>query len=420
MSTPATRQQAREASRPLFEELALKPGDEFPLRSRRYKENGVTYLMTVTPEGYVVHQGEGCEAETFNLDCWHSKETEKYVTTAITPYQPAAVPSRIEFNAEQLRTITDVICVDSEGHRAPPAFVQLFLAACRHSGLDPFLRQIYALNIQGKWTMFVGIDGYRVISERTGLDAGMDGPEWSDDGKTWFDFPFVDEPKFCKVSIWRKGVPRAQVAIVSMKAKKNERSQSWKQDPAGMLAKCAEALARRRAFPADMAVIPQDATFEEPDGTPITRAEVPAGQWREIDTETGEIHEPVVMATEAQRKAIARVWDPKHPNVSVLRERYPRSFPKPGAGVNDSRSLTEAEAADVIALLSTQPEAPATVTSGKGTVAEPPSEATATAATPPVCESHDYAWSEDKAALVCGACGAMLDGPDAPVQAKLG
>lgn len=293
----------REASKPLFEELALKPGDRFPLKSSRYDENGITYEMVVTPEGFVVHDGEGCEGEHFGgvRSCQHSKKTEKYVSNSIVPYE-AMVPQRIEFSDTQLETIAKVICVDTEGRVAPPAFVQLFVAACRHTGLDPFLRQIYALSIRGKWTMFVGIDGYRVISERTGLDQGMDGPEWSDDGQNWYDFPFSDSPAFCRVGIWRKDVPRPFTAVCSMKAKINPNSDSWKKDAPGMLAKCAEALARRRAFPADMAVIPQDASFdtedapnwrvsEEPRQSLASRTghEVYNGQL--VDRETGEVIE---------------------------------------------------------------------------------------------------------------------------------
>jgi hypothetical protein len=131
------------------------------------------------------------------------------------------------------------------------------------------------------------------------------------------------------------------------------------------------------------------------------------------------------MASDEQRKKIARAWDPKHWNVKTLRARYPRAFPQPGTGINDSRALTSVEADEVIALLEQKPEAPAGVSGGavedvrRGTV----TTASAAVETPPAlaCD-HDYAWSEAKAALVCGKCAAILDEPPAaeqPAQAAL-
>lgn len=257
----------------------------------RSKSRDKDYEMQHTPEGYAVHQGEGCESETFNgpLGCWHSKDfsvsrEDVEDMTSVVPYE-SKVPERIDFTAEQLDTIAKVICVDQDGKVAPPQFVELFIAACRHTGLDPFLKQIYAMNMRGKWTMFVGVDGYRVISERTKLDQGMDGPQWSDDGREWFDFPPADgAATYCRVAIWRKGVPRAFIAVLPLSARIQPTSDSWKKDPNGMLAKCCEVLARRRAFPADMAVLDNTVEFDLTDGNaPITRAEVPEGAWRAIE-----------------------------------------------------------------------------------------------------------------------------------------
>ncbi len=277
------RPDVRELSRELATALGQLPETVPDNADFMAGEHGRRYPMVWTPEGYAVHQDEGCRGEVFHgpLGCYHSEENT--VTQAVTRYEDK-VPQRIDFTDEQLKTITDVICVDYQGNKAPPAFVQLYLAACRHTGLDPFLRQIYALNLKGKWTMYVGIDGYRVISERTGLDQGMDGPQWSDDGETWYDFPDEEPARYCRVGIWRKGVPRPYVVVLSMASKINPASDSWQKDPNGMLAKCCEALARRRAFPADMSVLPNDVQFsvEDTDGAPLTRAEVPEGSFREI------------------------------------------------------------------------------------------------------------------------------------------
>lgn len=265
----------------------MKPGYEFTVPSSR--PDHPPYQMIVTPELAVVHQGLGCEGELFGgvRSCRHSKENERIMTQAVTttkpttatePYKPLT-PKRIEFTNGQLKTIAEVVCRDYKGELAPPNFVQLFVSACIHSGLDPFLKQIYALHLSTGWAMYVGIDGYRVISERTGLYQGMDGPYWSNDGEKWYDYPFVNdakkqEPKFCKVLIYRKGVERAIVSTVDMASHINmSPGTRWQTDPAGMLAKCAEMLGHRRAFPGDMAMLPKGIKYDEPENH---EAELPA------------------------------------------------------------------------------------------------------------------------------------------------
>ena len=52
--------------------------------------------------------------------------------------------------------------------------LKLFLYVCNIRGLDPLARQIHAIKRysgdQMQMTIQTGIDGYRVIAERTGLD----------------------------------------------------------------------------------------------------------------------------------------------------------------------------------------------------------------------------------------------------------
>ena len=344
----------------------LAPIGTFAVHSK--SRRGCNYEMLHTPEGYAVHQGEGCEGETFNgpLGCYHSKdysvneEEIEDMTNAVVKYE-SKVPERIDFTGEQLDTIAKVICVDSEGHVAPPQFVQLFIAACRHTGLDPFLKQIYAMSLRGKWTMFVGVDGYRVISERTTLDQGMDGPQWSDDGKTWYDFPPSEgAATYCRVAVWRKGVPRPFIAVLPLSARIQPTSDSWKKDPNGMLAKCCEVLARRRAFPADMAVLDNTGEFDASDGErPITRAEVPEAAWTEL--------------------------------------------PEPAAAPAPEHEATQ--------------ESP--VSASDGTPVDP--GATTAPAPSPACEHRDSYYNETTTMLTCRTCGVVLEEPppEAPRQRSL-
>jgi hypothetical protein len=142
------------------------------------------------------------------------------------------------------------------------------------------------MNMRGKWTMFVGVDGYRVDLGAHRPRPGHGRPAVVGRRQGVVRLPAVrgGAATYCRVAIWRKGVPRPFVAVLPLSARIQPTSDSWKKDPNGMLAKCCEVLARRRAFPADMAVLDNTVEFDASDGNqPITRAEVPEGSWRAIE-----------------------------------------------------------------------------------------------------------------------------------------
>lgn len=133
----------------------------------------------------------------------------------------------------------------------------LFAHVCKRTGLDPFARQIYAIkrwNSQdNKETMALqtGIDGYRLIADRTGCYAGSSDPEYvvADDG-----FPDVAKVTVTKLV---NGVACAFTSSARwdeyvQKGKDGSPTAMWKRMPFLMLGKCAEALALRKAFPAEL------------------------------------------------------------------------------------------------------------------------------------------------------------------------
>lgn len=143
-----------------------------------------------------------------------------------------------------------------------------FLHLCQRTGLDPFSRQIYLIgrfdSRAGRkvFTPQTGIDGYRVVRdrviERTHGSLSYDDFLWCGANGDWKDVWLDDStpPVAAKVTVYRDGGKFSAVARFSeyVQTKKGgEAVGLWSKMPSGQLAKCAEALALRKAFPQDLA-----------------------------------------------------------------------------------------------------------------------------------------------------------------------
>jgi len=150
-----------------------------------------------------------------------------------------------------LNTVRSVLAPDLNAEE-----LRLFAMVANRSGLDPFARQIYAVKRKGKVTFQTGIDGYRSIAARTGLYDGQDEPEYSAPCECGDNRP-AGHPESATVRVYRKGVTRAIAATafwheyVPAQGQSGDGDIMWRKMPRVMLAKVAEALALRKAFPYD-------------------------------------------------------------------------------------------------------------------------------------------------------------------------
>lgn len=138
--------------------------------------------------------------------------------------------------------------------------LKMFMFTAKRIGLDPFARQIYLIP---RWdakaqrevrTPQISIDGFRSVAADTGMLGGIDDAVFYDESGQ------VDEtsahPFKASVTVYRisNGVrcpftASARWEEYRQTGKDGQPTKFWKDMPYGQLAKCAESLALRKAFP---------------------------------------------------------------------------------------------------------------------------------------------------------------------------
>jgi len=175
----------------------------------------------------------------------------------------------LSFDEEARQLISDNIAPG-----ASSVEIEVFLKFCEHVQLDPFRSQVWLVpryDSKLRRQVFkpqVGIDGMRLIAQRSQLYGGSLEPEWCGTDGVWQSI-WLDKkthPAAARFRVVRKDWQEPSVGIATwdqfapMMGKKGEKylAPMWQQMGPHMLAKCAEAQALRRAFPAEMAGVYAD------------------------------------------------------------------------------------------------------------------------------------------------------------------
>lgn len=130
---------------------------------------------------------------------------------------------------------------------------EAFLCAARRYQLNPMANQIYARLTEGNdrnprnVAYAAQIDGYRLIADRTSKYAGNDDPVYDDEKNpkkasvTVYKMVGGNRCPFTATARWDQYFPGPRLGFM------------WTKMPHLMLGKCAEGLALRKAFPAELA-----------------------------------------------------------------------------------------------------------------------------------------------------------------------
>jgi phage recombination protein Bet len=188
----------------------------------------------------------------------------------LTVVKPQATSS---FDRAQLELLKRTICAGSTDDE-----FALFVATAQRLGLDPFARQIFAVR---RWdsrvrsevmSIQVSIDGFRLVAERTGGYAPGRPTEFEMAGRC----PMKATAFVKKFSHgqWHEVGEEAYYDEYVQTNKEGKANAMWSRMPRVMLAKCAEARALRRAFPAELSGVYAPEEMGQAQNEAVIEAEV--------------------------------------------------------------------------------------------------------------------------------------------------
>ena len=175
------------------------------------------------------------------------------VTTLDVEKKDLVCKSPSDLEKQRFQLLQETIC---RGMTA--AEIDLFEYHCKRLGLDPHAKQIHPVK---RWdstlrkevmTVQIGIDGYRLIAERTGRYVPGKEPEfvYNKEGGLVCARSYIK--KQTQDGVWHEVCASAHYSEYVALKKDGKPNSMWNTKPHIMLSKCAEAMALRKAFPAEL------------------------------------------------------------------------------------------------------------------------------------------------------------------------
>lgn len=186
------------------------------------------------------------------------------MTTELATIENTSVPT-VSWTHEQTELIKRTIAIGATHDE-----LQLFLYQAKRTGLDPLSRQIHFVKRKDKGTIQTAIDGYRLIADRTGKYAGSDDYLFDEGIQQYLHMVAKrGNPQTATVTVYKMcdGSRTAFTATAAWGEYFPGEAQGfmWKKMPYLMIGKCAEALALRKAFPAELSGVYTNEEMQQAD-----------------------------------------------------------------------------------------------------------------------------------------------------------
>lgn len=204
-----------------------------------------------------------------------TEETKTETKSEVTVSHAASQAPALIMDEGQVSTLKNQLMNDGIA-KLTDSELGLIMHQVKRTGLDPLARQLYVTSsaVKGKdeqgrekWgrklNIQATIDGFRLIADRSGKYAGQKGPQWCGLDGEWRDVWIGDTPpSAARVGVIRSDFDEPLWGVATWKSyaqyskaygdKPAKLTHTWDKMGDLMLAKCAEALALRKAFPQEL------------------------------------------------------------------------------------------------------------------------------------------------------------------------
>lgn len=207
--------------------------------------------------------------------------TQTSQVPALQKQQALAKPVPVPTEWQQAIDTVKAMC----GADATDADFKVFCYHAQKAGLDPLAKQIYLVTRNskvmnkktGQWewvkkaTIQASIDGMRLVAQRSGVYAGQVGPEWCGEDGVWKDVWLSSKPPAAaRVGVLRTDFAAPCYGVARFDAyaqtdRDGKMTGLWPKMGEVMIAKCAEMLALRKAFPQELSGIYGKEEMEQAD-----------------------------------------------------------------------------------------------------------------------------------------------------------